>query len=210
MDDDAAAAGLDDAGAGAGRGFADSAYLADLRRQMIKFATLQLSDRHLAEDAVQEALFGALNNAGGFRGRSALKTWVFGILKNKIADLLRQRVAARARLVSVEALGEAIEPDEASRFAADGHWNPADRPRAWTDPEQSFEQAQFWRVFEICLDDMPPAHARVFMLREMVGLDSAEICASLGLSTSNLHVSLHRARLRLRACLERRWFARGA
>jgi len=70
---------------------ADTEFLESLRRQMLKFATLQLSDAHLAEDAVQEALIGALKNAKSFGGRAALKTWVFAILKNKIADVLRQK-----------------------------------------------------------------------------------------------------------------------
>jgi len=70
---------------------ADTGFLESLRRQMLKFATLQLSDANLAEDAVQEALIGALRNARTFAGRAALKTWVFAILKNKIADILRQK-----------------------------------------------------------------------------------------------------------------------
>ncbi|MFZ2662825.1 MAG: sigma-70 family RNA polymerase sigma factor, partial [Rhodoferax sp.] len=71
---------------------ADTAFLNDLRRQMIKFASLQLSNSHAAEDAVQEALMGALKNAKSFAGRAALKTWVFAILRNKIADSLRQKM----------------------------------------------------------------------------------------------------------------------
>ena len=69
----------------------DGVFLEDIRRQMLKFATLQLGDSHQAEDAVQEALIGALKNATSFGGRAALKTWIFAILKNKIADTLRQK-----------------------------------------------------------------------------------------------------------------------
>lgn len=58
----------------------DDAFLEQIRRQMLKFATLQLSDAHLAEDVVQEALVGALKNARSFGGRAALKSWVFAIL----------------------------------------------------------------------------------------------------------------------------------
>lgn len=54
----------------------DAEFLESLRRQMLRFATLQLSDANLAEDAVQEALIGALRNAHSFGGRAALKTWV--------------------------------------------------------------------------------------------------------------------------------------
>ena len=77
---------------------ADTQFLESLRRQMLKFATLQLSDAHLAEDAVQEALIGALKNAGSFGGRAALKTWVFAILKNKIADTSTYTAATTASI----------------------------------------------------------------------------------------------------------------
>lgn len=65
----------------------------------------------------------------------------------------------------------------------------------------------FWRVFEICLDDLPATQSRAFMMREFLELDGREICESLEITTSNFHVLLYRARLRLRECLEKRWFA---
>jgi RNA polymerase sigma-70 factor (ECF subfamily) len=68
---------------------------------------------------------------------------------------------------------------------------------------------QFWRVFDICLAGLPPEQGRVFMMREFIELDSDEICAALQLSTSNLHVLLYRARLRLRECLEDSWVQAG-
>jgi RNA polymerase sigma-70 factor (ECF subfamily) len=48
--------------------------------------------------------------------------------------------------------------------------------------------------------------AKVFMLRELVGLEADEVCRETGLSTANYWVTMHRARLRLRECLEIRWF----
>ena len=73
----------------------DTGFMAELRRQMVRFAHLHLQDATLAEDAVQDALIGALTGAQRFAGRSALKTWVFAILKNKIADVLRDRKSTR-------------------------------------------------------------------------------------------------------------------
>lgn len=185
---------------------ADPRFLEDLRRQMLKFATLQLSDAHLAEDAVQEAFIGALKNAGSFRGAAALKTWVFAILKNKIADTLRQR----QRLVYAGSLlaAGAEDDDEGapSVFDERGAWQTNERPRDWGDPEWAFRQGDFWRVFTACLDGLPPRQARVLMMREFIELDSEEICANVGMTVSNLHVTLHRARLRVRECLEDHWF----
>ena len=48
------------------------------------------------------------------------------------------------------------------------------------------------------------------MMREMLGLETTEICAELGITPNNCHVTLHRARTGLRACLEGHWFTPGA
>lgn len=187
--------------------FDDPVFLQDLRRQMLRFATLQLSDANSAEDAVQEALIGAFKNANRFGGRAALKTWVFAILKNKIADVLRQR----QRLQEADLLLHSHEEGEDFRelFDARGFWHADERPSSWGDPDQAVHSAQFWRVFETCLDHLPNQHARVFMMREFIGLETSEICETLGITVSNLNVILHRARLRLRECLENNWFAPG-
>ena len=185
----------------------DSEFLDGLRRQMLKFATLQLSDANLAEDAVQEALIGALRNASSFAGRAALKTWVFAILKNKIADILRQKKRSidASSLLHEDEEGE----DFSSLFDSQGMWQKDERPAAWAHPDEALREGEFWLVFEVCLENLPGKQARVFMMREFIELDTAEICATLALSVSNLHVLLHRARLRLRECLEQRWFLEG-
>lgn len=187
--------------------FDDPVFLQDLRRQMLRFATLQLSDANLAEDAVQEALIGAFKSANRFGGRAALKTWVFAILKNKIADVLRQR----QRLHEVDLMLHSHEEGEDFRelFDARGFWQADERPAAWGDPDQAVHSAQFWRVFETCLDHLPNQQARVFMMREFIELETPEICEAVGITVSNLNAMLHRARLRLRECLENNWFAPG-
>ncbi len=168
----------------------DGVFLEDIRRQMLKFATLQLGDSFQAEDAVQEALIGALKNAASFGGRAALKTWIFAILKNKIADTLRQK----QRSVNVSSLQREEDEDEdfSELFDSKGFWQPEERPVAWGNPEASLREGQFWVVFEACLEGLPPKQARVFMMREFIELDADEICAEVNLSTSNLHVLLHR------------------
>lgn len=181
----------------------DASFLAELRAKMHKFARLQLSDDDLAEDVVQEALMGALRNAKSFGGRAALKTWVFAILKNKIADALRQR----SRLVQASSLLDSEGVDLPPLFDGKGAWRDEERPQNWGNPEASFDQQQFWHVFEACLDGLPERHARIFMMREFIELNADEICVTLDISVSNLHVMLHRARLRLRECLENRWYA---
>lgn len=184
----------------------DGEFLEDIRRQMIRFATLQLGDGHQAEDAVQEALIGAMKNAKSFGGRAALKTWIFAILKNKIADILRQK----QRTVNISSLQHDDDDSDMSElFDRKGFWQVDERPVGWGSPEATLREGQFWVVFEACLERLPPKQARVFMMREFIELDAGEICATLELSTSNLHVLLHRSRLRLRKCIENNWYLEG-
>ena len=183
---------------------ADPEFLQDLTLQMNKFATLQLGDSHQAEDAVQEALVGALKNSASFNGKAALKTWIFAILKNKIADVLRHR--QRQGEASTFQDDEDYDGVGAELFDNRGNWHRVERPNNWGDPEESFKQQQFWDVLDICLNGLPAKQAKIFMMREILGLTTEELCNENRMSMSNLHVVLHRARLRLRDCLESRWF----
>lgn len=186
----------------------DNAYLAEIRGDMIRFAALQLRDDALAEDVVQEALMGAMVNAKSFSGRSAVKTWVFSILRNKIIDQIRQK----SRTTNVSSLSpEEASLDEAfeSLFKANAHWTPQSRPTDWGNPEESLRQKHFWEVFDACLNHLPENTARVFMMREFLEFETTEICKELSLSTSNCNVILHRARNGLRKCLQGSWFSAG-
>lgn len=186
----------------------DPVFLGKIREDMLRFARLQLGDDDEAEDAVQEAMAGALRNATSFRGEAALKTWIIAILKNKVADILRQR---RKRPIAASQL---LTEDDAGPLPAlfdhKGMWRDASRPARWADPEAALHTSQFLTIFDACLDRLPAQQGRVFLMREVVELGTDEICAELGLSTSNVHVILHRARLALRACLQHNWFQPGA
>jgi RNA polymerase sigma-70 factor (TIGR02943 family) len=191
----------------AGGNLSDPKFLTELRVMMLKFAKLQLSDESLAEDAVQEALIGALKNAGNFQRRSALKTWVFAILKNKIADILRK---GQKYVQASSLLKDGQDEDNMDQLFTDhGHWHKHEMPVSWGSPHESVKQDHFWRIFETCLHGLPENQARLFMMREFIQLDANEICESLDITTSNLHVMLYRARLRLRECLEDKWFLKG-
>lgn len=179
------------------------AFLQDLRQQMIKFAFLQLSSLLQAEDVVQEALTSAFQHLDSFKGRAAFKTWVFAILKNKIIDVIRQK----SRLVAMTELfkDEESELSIDALFDASGHWHKYEAPQAWQSPEEMMEQADFWIIFEACLNHLPAKYAQVFMMREVIELSSNEICSKLELSISNFNVLMYRSRTRLRECLENKW-----
>lgn len=183
---------------------ADPAFLARVRDDMLRFARLQLGSDDEAEDAVQEALAGAFKNASNFRGEAALRTWIIAILKNKVADILRQR--QRRPINASQMQGPDQEGALPELFDRKGMWRDAARPARWEDPEADLHSSQFLAAFDACLNRLPPQQGRVFMMREVVELETHEICNELGLSISNVHVILHRARLALRTCLQLHWF----
>jgi len=179
--------------------------IAGFRPQMLKFARLQLQDDAAGEDAVQEAIEAALAGLDRFAGRAALKTWLFTILRHKIIDLLRER-GRSVQISSLEREDEDMDAAFDALFSASEHWRPDSRPQPWADPHAALEQRQFWLVFETCLEALPARTARVFMMREFLGLETDEICSTLALTSSHCHVILHRARAGLRQCLTRGWF----
>ena len=176
--------------------------LVEHRTYLMRFARLQLRNDAWAEDAVSETLLAALSRPQSFENRSQLKTWLVGILKHKVIDLIR----SQARLVALpEASGD--EGDELDRlnFKADGHF--LESPNDWGDPQQALQQAQFFEVLEACLERLPPALGRLFLMREWMELSAQEVCKELAITPTNLYVQLHRARLRLQECLNVQWFA---
>jgi RNA polymerase sigma-70 factor (ECF subfamily) len=168
------------------------------RAYLLRYASLQLRDRHTAEDAVQEALVAALAGEAGFAGRSNLRTWLTGILKHKIVDAIRR---------SSRDAGVAPDGDEFEvLFDERGHW--VDAPAAWADPGASLEQKQFFAALEDCLARLPAKTAQAFTLREHLGLDTGEICKELGVTATHCWVLLYRARMALRECLQSNWFGK--
>lgn len=171
------------------------------RRHLLKFAMLQVRDQAAAEDLVQDTFAAAVCALDRFEGRASLRTWLTSILLNKVADYRR----ASGREISLDAHegedgAEAID----AFFQANGRY--VEMPRAWGNPDEALMQNRFYGVLERCIEGLTPSAGRVFLLRELMGLSIQEICKELGISESNCSVLLHRSRIRLRACLEKRWF----
>ncbi|QLB18624.1 sigma-70 family RNA polymerase sigma factor [Mannheimia granulomatis] len=178
--------------------------LEDLRLQMVKFAFLYLKNNELAEDVVQEAFVSAYKYADSFKGESALKTWVFAILKNKIVDLIK----AKSKLVTVSELIEQDEQDLSEKlFHENGTWDhDVYVSSEWKSIDSAIYSAQFWQIFEFCLNNLPVNQARVFMMRTHLEMETEEICTECEISVANVHTLLYRSRLRLQVCLSQKWF----
>lgn len=178
---------------------------AELRQKLLRFAQLQLHDAQWAEDVVQDTLIKAFTKQGQFQAAAQWQTWVFAILKNTILDLLRQQKTRLQWQVSSDD-EEFIDAVHDQLFDESGHWTPNGSPQTWAHPEGSLQQQDFMHTLHRCLQDLPGNTARVFMLREVMGLEVAEICEQTGISADNCYTILHRARNGLRRCLQSNWF----
>nr|WP_295772916.1 sigma-70 family RNA polymerase sigma factor [Rhodoferax sp.] len=177
-----------------------------LQDYLLKFARLQLRNETWAEDAVSETVLAALAKPQSFGNRSQLKTWLVGILKHKVVDALRHHHREVCSLDSSD--DDQADPLEAMAFQTNGHF--VEQPADWGNPEQQTSSQQFFVILETCAEKLPASQGRLFLMREWLELTSEEICKELQLTPTNLYVQLHRARLRLRECLELNWFKKAS
>jgi RNA polymerase sigma-70 factor (ECF subfamily) len=174
---------------------------------LFKFALARLRDPARAEDAVQETFLAALKSGQSFSGRSTERSWLVGILKNKIYDHFRKS-SRETPFTDLEFYSD----EEKDRFVPDvlgkSAWNHDLAPQQWPNPGESLDNELFWKTYRDCSNKLPNKVAAAFNLREVDGIESKEVCALLNISESNLWVMLHRARMALRRCLEINWFSK--
>ena len=148
-----------------------------------------------AEDMVQDVFITFLSSLDRFEGRSQLRTWLFGILHNKTMEQRRKR--------GQEEHHDPIDEVFESKFDSNGKWS--------TPPQDLFrlmESKQLGEAISDCLDGLPSTQRSVFVLREMEGVETEEVCKILDVTVTNMGVLMHRARNRLRECLEGRGWGR--
>jgi len=177
---------------------------AQIRPRLLAFTRMHVNTDADAEDVVQDTILSAWKNRGRFRGESRFETWVFGILRYKLLDLYK----TRSRIKNFE-FNDKDLADINDQFDGVEHWAEGYKPKSWKSPSHHFESDDFWRVFDICVDHLPDKTARVYTLRELLGIHTDEICDVLQISEANCWTILHRARLKLRSCLESSWFEKG-
>lgn len=148
-----------------------------------------------AEDLAQDVFVTFLETIARFEGRSAVGTWLFGILHHKVQE--RRRAHAR------EDLTDAVDDVFEGRFNTDGSWReppiPADRLVAAGETAEALRE---------CLSGLPDQHREVFQLRQVEDLSAANVSEMIGCTINHVGVLFYRARVRLRACLEAKGWGR--
>jgi RNA polymerase sigma-70 factor (ECF subfamily) len=167
---------------------------------MLRLARSLARGAGAAEEVVQDAWLAALDGVAHFEGRSALRTWLLGIVANKA----RTRASRDGRSVPFSALldpgGDAPSVDP-SCFLPDGHWRESPASWAVADPERLALGTETRAAIEAAIASLPDGQRAVITLRDVEGLEAEEACNVLGVSETNQRVLLHRARASVRAAL---------
>ena len=166
---------------------------------MFRYTLVRVKNPEEAEEIVQSAFLAALQSRNSFAGQSTEKNWLFGILKHKILDYFR----AMKKYQNFDLLDDR-DPYE-NDYDENGHWIKP--PTSWEmTPESATENKQLAEAMTKCLDGLSAKLRRIFVLKEVEGIESEEICKEFDVQPNNLWVILHRARNQLKKCMEINWF----
>ena len=176
-----------------------SSWVSNYADALYAYAKPRVTDAQLAEDLVQETFLSAWKARDGFKGEASEKSWLFTILKNKIIDHYRKK--------SKEIIQTGHEADATDGFFNEAeHWTKADQPSDWgIHPSDSIDQKEFYTILEGCKKKLQQLQQTVFVMKYMEDMNADEICKELNITPSNYWVLIHRAKLGLRACMEKNW-----
>ncbi len=166
---------------------------------LYRYAMMRLRNADQAEDVVQETFLAALKARENFSGRSSERTWLIGILKHKIIDLIRKRT--RERPVTELTADEESEEAFTALFDEKGQWK--DKYSEWRlNPNEALDKKEFRQALVKCMQGLPGRQAEAFTLHTIEGMKGPEVCKVLDITPTNLWAMLHRARTKLKGCLE--------
>ena len=169
--------------------------------EMYRYTLSKTSDHSLSEDLVQEAFLGALNSLENFKGESSEKTWLYSILKFKIADYYRKSSTKNE-------LSNTLSNNDYSDYFFDeyGEWNEQTAPCEWSiDACSALENKELGAILTNCIEKLPKTQRQLINLKLVEEEETEKVCKEMQLSSNNFWTTIHRAKLVLRDCLEKNW-----
>jgi RNA polymerase sigma-70 factor (TIGR02943 family) len=169
---------------------------------LFAFAVTRINDEEQAKDLVQETFLAALEKRTNFEGKSAERTWLTAILKNKIIDAYRKKASGLKTTDIKDA-----ESEQSDFFEEDtGHWTNARGPKEFgMEDEDRIGKKEFEQTLQKCMEKLPALWMAVFTMKHIEEEATDIICTELKVTAANFWVIIHRAKLNLRACLQKNW-----
>lgn len=161
----------------------------------------RVGDKEQARDLVQETFLAALQGMHNFVGKSSERTWLTAILKNKIYDVYRKKSSG----LKIEEINP-ITGEEPDFFHENGHWKKEHSPQQFgLEDFDPLAHKELNQVLQQCMKKLPSLWLSVFTMKHMDDEATDFVCTELRLSQANFWVIIHRAKLNLRACLQKNW-----
>lgn len=166
---------------------------------LFRYTIIRINNHEVSKDLVQETFFSGLKSAKNFEGKATERTWLISILKRKIIDHYR-------KINSKKGQAE-VRMNFYNDGENEGDWIEERAPQSWgNEVEKKIENKELQHQIDLCVDKLPQKYAMVFRMKTIQEIDTQVICKELSISSSNLWVIIHRARMQLRKCLEDNWF----
>lgn len=147
-----------------------------------------LKDPEEVQDAMQNAYLKAFDKLFQFHGHSSFSTWLIRIGINE--SLLRLKELKKGKVVYLSTLSTAV---------ATVYQMPDKR----MNPEKAVIRQEAKQLLEQAIDNLPEKYRVVYILKEVEGLENAQVEQILGITESNIKVRLHRAKKVLKDSLFR-------
>lgn len=172
--------------------------------ELYGYAMSKTSNSELAEDLVQESFLAGLKSLENFKGNSSERTWLFAILKFKIADHYRK--ASTKNEISNSKLGNEEGSFIDNYFTEDGDWKENAVPKEWgIDFSTAIENKELGIALNNCIDKLSESQKQLVILKLVDEIETEIVCKELNITSTNYWVIIHRAKLQLRLCLEKNW-----
>lgn len=166
--------------------------------EMYHYTFLKVNNKEAAEDIVQNTFLAAIESYLKFKHESSSKTWLYAILKNKIADYLRNKYKESSTIESIDPLNIC--------FDENGTWRDCHKPKHWLIEEELLDNPLFNSILQKCFENLPQKWSFAVQLKYLYEHNSKDICNDLNITLANLWQMIHRAKVLLRFCLETNWF----
>ena len=173
---------------------------------LYSWALIKVGKSHLAEDLVQETFLAAYKSFDKFQQKSHPKTWLLSILKNKIADHYRKQF--KLPTVNESDMGNDGSSKILDRiFNEDGEWRKETRPEKWEEGSaELLDNYEFLAILKKCMELLNTKGYLALQYKFLEEKDGKSICQELGITPSNFWQILHRSKLQVRGCIEKKWF----
>lgn len=143
---------------------------------------------HSVDDVAQEVFVVIHRRLGDFEGRSSLRTWVYGIVRNVVRA--HRRVAANEPKSAATSAGEPIDPDSMVDESSRG-------------PAEAFEKREAAALLMKFLEALDDDKREVFVLTEVELFTAPEVATMIGENVNTVSSRLRLARAELAAAATR-------